>query len=466
MQNKKLIVHYYIVAVIAMFLFWFFVSKEAAIDPVIFTILIIYLLVFPLTILYIRKYAVHIFLFLLAFITGFYSFYHYSLDDHSILNAFYFTFQLFLLMVADVFSSDGSVLLEYPLIVEIARWSAALYTISTIFIAMYRMLENSILLIFYQLKGNHTIVFGYNKNSLALIEDLRKKKKHIILIAEHPPQEVVDYLETLKVAVIHHYDLNENMYAKCGVERAENIILLHEDDVDNLNEFMSLRDSFESHKWNNRKLTVYIHLQEPMSRKLFIELEQTTVKSKQYFQIQQINLYESFVDDLFERHAISIHGEKSSPMHLLIIGFGLLGQQIALKAATENNSLEKSQLKITALDKAMKRIKPEFGRNYSELQQLTDMTFHTFDVTIDTIEKVIKEQVQPITHIFICLHDDALDLWSGIELSNQFPDIPIYLEFSDGSFAEKWIESEVSGDRLMYSLGTFDKILTEEKLLK
>ena len=58
-----------------------------------------------------------------------------------------------------------------------------------------------------------------------------------------------------------------------------------------------------------------------------------------------------------------------------------------------------------------------------------------------------------------------IDLWAGIELSNQFPHIPIYLEFSDGSIAEKWIQSEVSGTWLIYSTGMFKDVLTEEKLL-
>ncbi|GAA4080064.1 hypothetical protein [Amphibacillus indicireducens] len=155
LRNRKLILKYYLGAGIGLFLFWWFARTEMVVDPVIVVILAVYLLVFPIIIDHTRKYSIHIFLFLLAFITGFYSFYHYSLAEHSILNALYFTFQLYVLIVADVFTADGSTLLQYPLIVEIARWSAALYTISTVFIAMYRMLENSILLIVYQLIGVH-----------------------------------------------------------------------------------------------------------------------------------------------------------------------------------------------------------------------------------------------------------------------------------------------------------------------
>ena len=157
LRNRRLITHYYIIASVAVLLFVWATRNEEAIDPVILSILAVYVLVFPVVILYTLKYAVHIFLFLLAFITGFYSYYHYSVEAHSVLNALYFTFQLYILVVSDVFTQEGSSLTQYPLIVELARWSAASYTIATLFIAMYRTLEMSILLVFYQVVGNHTI---------------------------------------------------------------------------------------------------------------------------------------------------------------------------------------------------------------------------------------------------------------------------------------------------------------------
>src|SRR5699024_3451642 len=83
--------------------------------------------------------------------SGFYGFYHHSVDDHSISNALYFTFRLYLLDFADVFTQDGSSPIRYPLLLEIARWTAASYTITTIFIAIYRTLEREISLFIAQL---------------------------------------------------------------------------------------------------------------------------------------------------------------------------------------------------------------------------------------------------------------------------------------------------------------------------
>ena len=463
LRNRKLITHYYIIASVAVLFFVWAARNEEAIDPVILTILAVYVLVFPVVILYTRKYAVHIFLFLLAFITGFYSYYHYSVEAHSVLNALYFTFQLYILVVSDVFTPEGSSSIQYPLTVELARWSAASYTIATLFIAMYRTLEMSILLVFYQVVGNHTIVFGYNENSIAFIEDLRKRKKRVVLVAGHIPNEVVDYLDELKVVVLHHRNKEESIHTKCGIARAKNVVLLHDKDVDNLNELLDIRYDFLKRSKKNLELTVFIHLQEIASRKLYLDLEGTMAEGDRHFQVQLINLYESFVEDLFEKHPLYATRVEVSPVHVLIIGFGALGQQIALKTISQSDQYGKAY--ITAIDKSMSSIKQEWNRNYPEISEHVQFALHTFDVMSDSIDTMIKEQNRPITHIYVCLHEDYLDLWAGIELSNQFPHIPIYLEFSDGSIAEKWIQSEVSGTRLIYSTGMFKDVMTEEKLL-
>ena len=64
------------------------------------------------------------------------------------------------------------------------------------------------------------------------------------------------------------------------------------------------------------------------------------------------------------------------------------------------------------------------------------------------------------------MDEEILDLSAVFELSSRFPDIPIYLEYTEGSFTEKWLQSEMNEDRRIYSLGTLQETLTEEKLLK
>src|SRR5699024_11696317 len=134
-------VYYYLAILISIVLLKQFAPAGASLDPSIAVILLIYLLVFPIVFIYTYRYALHIFLFMLAFISGIYGFWYDSIEPHSLLIAIYFTFKLYLLEMTEVFTNDVASPTQYPLIIEISRWSAAAYTISTVFIAMYRTLE-------------------------------------------------------------------------------------------------------------------------------------------------------------------------------------------------------------------------------------------------------------------------------------------------------------------------------------
>ncbi|GAA4071974.1 hypothetical protein GCM10022410_16980 [Amphibacillus indicireducens] len=298
-----------------------------------------------------------------------------------------------------------------------------------------------------------------------LIENLRKKKRRVVVVADRLPHEVIKYLEANRIAVIHHHDQQENKYTKAGISRAKNIIMLHQQDIDNLNEFIDFQTDFTKYKRKNHQLVVYIHLHEPQSRVLFAELDKTMNGYDPAIKVKQINIYQSFAQALFEKQSILKSVQANNSAHLLIIGFGSIGQQIALQASAQLSGLSKTKFKITALDQFIMEAKRDWLSDYPDTVESVPITFRSFDIKSDRLEEVIREQEQPVTHIFICLDDD-LDLWAGIELSNKFPQVPIFIEYSEGSFAEKWIQSEVSGNRLIYSLGTFQEVLTEENIFK
>src|SRR5699024_5784533 len=204
--------------------------------------------------LFTLRYALHVFLFSLAFISGFYGFYHHSVDDHSISNALYFTFRLYLLDLADVFTQDGSspiryrLLLEiagwtslsYSILLKIARWTAASYKISTIFIAMYRTLEREIFLFIAQTVGKHHIIFSYNEKSHYLIQDLCANNERVIVVDEKFTPETQNMLEDMKVIVIQAPINDENIFQMCGAKKAESISLFHPEDQESLYTLMNL----------------------------------------------------------------------------------------------------------------------------------------------------------------------------------------------------------------------------------
>lgn len=454
LRHKQVILHYYMATAIVLITYLFFSRSIVLLDREIAMILLGYLLLFPVVILYTRKYAVHVFLFILALITGFYSFYHYAVEEHSIFNALYFTFQLYLLTLTDVFTEDGSALLQYPFVVEIARWSAASYTIATLFIAMYRLLEMSIILTIYQVFGKHVIVFGYSDQTLTYIEYLRKRKERVLLIADQVPSEAIDYLEGLKVVVINSREDNSEMYTRAALTRAKSIMLMYEADMDNLNEYMDIYYYFKTKEIRREQLTVSIQSESYTSAKLLEDLERLKGEEAPYFNIQLLNPHEQLAEQMFERYPIS-SDEKD---YLLIIGFNELGQQIASQAMKKGHIVPT----IKVLDPLIIQVKKAWDKGYGKSLPEENIDFQVFDVMNDSLESLIHHEKSQITRIYVCLPEEHLDLWAVIELSNQFPHIPIYMSFEKEGIVAKWIQSETYDERLIYRIGTFEDLLEQD----
>src|SRR5699024_12566887 len=92
-------VYYYLAILISIVLLKQFAPAGASLDPSIAVILLIYLLVFPIVFIYTYRYALHIFLFMLAFISGIFAFCFDWFDLLSFLNVFYLIFNLYYLIL-------------------------------------------------------------------------------------------------------------------------------------------------------------------------------------------------------------------------------------------------------------------------------------------------------------------------------------------------------------------------------
>ncbi|MBO1002224.1 NAD-binding protein [Pseudogracilibacillus auburnensis] len=469
LKNKKIIMQYYVASfIVALFVGWWIYNNEA-VDTTILLILVVFQVFFPVVLLFTRRYAVHIFLFTLALITGVYSFYHYSIQDHSLLNALYFTLQLFLLTIEDVFNPVGSGVIRFPLIVEIARWSAALYTISTVFIAMYRMLEMSIILLFYQLVGKHYVIIGFNENSKMLMKDLKEKKKRVILIVDNISIEDEEYLENMKIVLVKGSKGDNRVYQKCAIEKAVYVILFQTKDTENLDELIALKEYCRTHFISNSNLTVLVHLINFESNRLIDRIEaEMSWKGEHFpFSIQSVNVYYLLVAKLFDHYPMYLHYEsqvrdkEGKALHLLIVGFGHMGHSIALQAIKRAHFFTNKKIRITILDKCIERVKRSWYRNYPKSDQVAELEFLEFDINSQSLVQFVEDRYEPFTHIYLCLHDDYLDVMEGIELSKRYPHIPVFMNFNKHGIIEKWIQGEASDSHLLYSTGTFAEVLNE-----
>ena len=442
---KHIIGMYYIVVAIIVGGFYYFAPYDTSMNHTIVTIIIAYLLLFPIVMFYTLNYALHVFLFTLAFITGFYGFYHHSVEDHSISNALYFTFRLYLLDLADVFTQDGSSPIKYPLLLEIARWTAASYTISTIFIAMYRTLEKEIALFIAQTFGKHHIVFSYNEKSLLLIRDLIRRKERVIVVDEEFSPETENMLEQMKVTVIHASIKDENVFQISGIKRAKSVSLFHDNDQESLYVLMHLDEYIRKKNFQSTVKKVIVQIE---NERYQSELVSFLNKVEHFsFPVEIINVYEEIAKRFWQNHENIL--EDDSNLNFLVVGYERLGKQIVHRALDVSSE---KKLTFTVLD------------HFSEEEKKGSIEVISFNIEIDSLRSFIAKRKDDYSYIFICLDEDYVDLMEGIDLSELFPNTPIYMNFTDESIEQTFLIATTKTKKSLYSIGTMQDVLTKDYL--
>lgn len=446
---KHILVFYYVAMGGVIFSFAFFTTFDASMDKTIISLIMLYIFLFPLVMLYTLRYALHIFLFSLAFISGFYGFYHYSVDEHSVSNALYFTFRLYLLDFADVFTPDGSSPNQYPYLLEIARWSAASYTISTIFIAMYRSLEKKISLFLAQTFGNHHVIFHYNEKSHCLIQDLRNNQERVIVVDEKFSSETENMLEEMNVLIIQSDMTDENAFRASGVKKAVSVSLFHEKDKDSLYLLMKLEEYAKKQKSQLSLQKALVHIEENRYKDELISFLRNVEHFS--FAVEVINVYEEIARKFWKRHDSII--KENNKAHLLVVGYGALGKQMVSEASkAKHHSGLQHPFAITVLDSSPK------ASWTAHIEKLS------FDIEKESLKTFIEKQQETFTHIFICLDEDYMDLMEGIELSEFLPLTPIYMNFTDESIEQTLTIATTETKRPLYSIGMIQDVLTQEYL--
>ncbi|MEJ8777955.1 NAD-binding protein [Pseudogracilibacillus sp. ICA-222130] len=446
---KQVTLYYYITIIVATALILGLAPIDDSIDGPIIIILAIYLLGFPVVLRYTYRYALHIFLFMLAFITGLYGFYHLSVDHHSLSNALYFTFRLYLLDFADVFTVDGTSPTQYPLLLEIARWSAASYTISTVFIAMYRTLEMRFLLFRVQRFGKHYVIFGYHEKSHLLIEDLRHHRETVVVIDEDFSIDAIQRLEEMGVIVLPTAIHDQTIFSKSAVHKAKSVLLFEEKDQDSLYTLMELENFVERHKKPMPLQKLIIHLENVRYQK---ELTSFIENMEGFsFHVEIINVYHMLSVKFWQEHEHIF--TKSKRLDVLVVGNGKIGTQMVAEA---EKMYEKQHVSIPF----SLTVLGDFPRKTSTGNQI-HLPFHA---ETDELVTVIENEEKDFTHIFICLEEDYVDLMEGIDLSEIFPETPIFMNFSDKMIDHTFKIVTTESEKTLYSMGTLKDVLTKEML--
>lgn len=322
------------------------------------------------------------------------------------------------------------------------------------FAMCYKFLEKLLRIKIWSAKKKnkkHIIIFGYNDEVKELLnnqeeeeQDSKVPKKIHLVSTDIPSKEELGLLK--KQIVLHNVDclkLSKDQlkyfFKQMELERAEDIILFEESSAKNF----SLYNMF--HREENgavfkENVKFICRCEDDGIKRILEDYHDTPIREKAdkvYNDLEIISIPEIRIRKMLKKNPLHSYYKNSgvSPdqwnLHLLIIGFGKMGQQLLLQAMNLGVVSSRNSILIDVIDNNIEEKKSIFANNFSEKYVTFGenefsispkhadgelrIRFHKMDIRYKEFQKQLKEYGKnknggAYTYIAICVKDKDINL--------------------------------------------------------
>jgi len=252
---------------------------------------------------------------------------------------------------------------------------------------------------------NHTIVVWLNNMSVQLIHDLLKTDKLIVITEQTDHPEIEEIKNQGGVVLIGNLS-DTYLLQRAGIERA-NYLISFADDAINITLAQNIKKVIKGH---NTNLKCFVQISEQTSIKNLNSLNFFTYMNTDHanFEIQTFNIYERASRLILRHHGPDMFKHVTTPdapqLHILIAGFGALGQTVFVQAARMAHYYNLKKLKITVLDPDAEVQGNKLLKRYKEITNIIDYQFISSDLDVLDEETMnLIEQDLPIAGCYQCI---------------------------------------------------------------
>ncbi|MFX0064621.1 MAG: NAD-binding protein [Candidatus Hermodarchaeota archaeon] len=346
------------------------------------------------------------------------------------LGIFYFVFRFFTL--------EPDISLPLPKELEIARYLALLtlillsLTLVDKFGGLGEFIHKRYEFLKLRFFKNHVIICGLDDKGIKLVTNFRENNIPVIVIGIDESNEKIRTARE-KGAVVLTGDLTEEiLLKKAHIKSAKYVIAVSSADDLNLeiaaDSFRLISETRKLKRWSISSvlkllqgikvinkffrsevpLRCFVHLMNSELLTAFRERELFTGSPK--FSLKLFNVYENAARLLFYRYPLDNFAktvdEDAPPVHVVVIGFNEMGQNIVLQAVKLSSYANEKKIHFTIIDTDVEKKKKIFYRSFRQFDEVCTAFFEPIK-DIDDCEQINKILLEkdgrpPISMIFIC----------------------------------------------------------------
>jgi hypothetical protein len=230
-----------------------------------------------------------------------------------------------------------------------------------------------------------------------------------------------------------------SMLSRAGAQRARYVIALTGDDGANMATAIKLQQVLKNSpsRPSSHRTTCIVHMVDLSLCELF---KQHAIFRPDIdrLDVRVFNTYESAARLLFAEHPLEEPGTtcRRKKPHLVILGFGKMGQSVALQAAKIAHYASGVPLRVTILDRDAARLGNMFLGSYPNYPKTCEVEFVSAEIGTAQCLACVQQWVREPDHcvtLAACLDDESECIGAAIRIAAHFRDnpAPLFVRIAD-----------------------------------
>jgi len=315
--------------------------------------------------------------FLGALIFGTWGFIQYDkqVGEVSFRNALYHTAQMFV-MHSPHFARP------VPWTLELGRWLAATTILLTVIGVARRIFHEERTTLKLRRVRGHTLVCGLGRKGAAVVERLRRQQQAVVVIDKAPPPDLETFCRDCGAVVLTADAARADTLLKAGVEHACALLALCPDDATNCEIAAQACQVRRKAKRVAGALCCHVQLTDPDLRsalqKVFAPQRAANGVKVHFFDPCDPEARELLIHELPLDHD-GVTAKETRQVHLVILGFGRMGRNLAVRAAQLGHFANNTRLRVSVIDRRAEANRAALLFRYPRISEVCDLEFYQLE---------------------------------------------------------------------------------------
>lgn len=385
------------------------------------------------------------------------------------LNLAYRTVQLFVL-------ESGNIQGAVPWQLEIARVLAPLVPAWAVFQALLVVFRDQREAFWLRRRKGHIVVCGLGRKGMQLVGDFRSAGEDVVVIECDEDNPRLASCRYLGAHVLVGSCTDASLLQRARVDRAERVFAITGDDGTNVETAILVHQQVRARAARIRgTVTCHVHV---VGLKLCTLLEDSRILSGggHGFAVRIFNSFQNSARALLTTHPLEperFGADDPRRIHLIIIGFGKMGESVALQAMKLGHYANGKRLRITVIDEQAQRRQAAFVNRHPQLDRVCDVGFVAGNDEDPGVCSQLRDWVadpESVVSIAVCLDGDSASLACGLNVVKVLGSaaVPIFLRMSDVTGLARLFdhhEDAATWRRMIHVFGMTSLSATRELLL-